>query len=181
MAATLITFQSAPAFGFTHHLYTEDTYQIQNDLQRSFVLVYVKSGHLTVQIYDRTFEAPAGSLLILFRHFPFRITSRSGPQDYCSIQVYTDYTFQLMDDNEDFPENFSGLALPVITPPCAETDSIMKDMFSIVSNLAVSREKHGFYASMTLCGILSKLDMLYRQKLHRGKSASSYWEYKIKR
>ena len=50
VAAVLINFQDIPKFGFAHHLYTEDTHQVQNDLQRSFVLVYVKSGHLTVQI-----------------------------------------------------------------------------------------------------------------------------------
>ena len=62
LAAALIAFQDIPRFGFAHHVYTENTHQIQNDLQHSFVLVYVKSGHLSAQIYERTVEAPAGSV-----------------------------------------------------------------------------------------------------------------------
>lgn len=182
MSATLITFNKQPEFGFAHHTHWENSRQIQTDLQHSFVLVYVKSGQLTAKIYDKAFVAEAGSLLILFRHFPFELYTTDGaPQDYCSIQVYTDYTFSLMEDNRDFPKTFSGLALPVVTPPSVEIEGIKRDIFSIISHLSISRETYGFYASMTLCGILSKLDMIYRQKLHKGKNASSYWEYKIKR
>ncbi len=182
MSATLIAFQDMPKFGFAHHLYTEDSWQVQKDLQQSFVLVYVKSGHLTAQIYGRTFEAPAGSVLILFRHVPFRLSSNHGePQDYCSIQVYADYTFDLMEDSEDFPCGFSGLALPVVTLPGSDTELIKKDMYAIVSTLSISRKLYGASAAMALCGILYKLDALYRQKLHRGKSAFSYWEDRIKR
>lgn len=182
MSATLISFQGLPKFGFAHHLYTEDAWQVQKDLQQSFVLVYVKSGHLTAQIYGRTFEAPAGSVLILFRHVPFRLFSADGrPQDYCSIQVYTDFTFDLMEDSEDFPSGFAGLALPVVTLPGSDTEQIKKDMYAIVSTLSISRSLYGTSAAMALCGILYKLDAIYRQKLHRGKSAFSYWEDRIKR
>lgn len=182
MAATLISFQGIPRLGFAHHLYTENPRQIQNDVQRSLVLVYVKSGHLTAQIYDRTFEAPAGSVLILFRHVPFQLYSaRSTPQDYCSIQLYADYSFALLEDGEDFPADFAGLALPVVIPPGSEAELIKKDMYSAVANLSVSREAYSFSAAMSMCGILFRLDTLYRQKQHRGKSSSSYWEYKIKR
>lgn len=182
MSATLISFQGLPEFGFAHHLYTEDAWQVQKDLQQSFVLVYVKSGHLTAQIYGRTFEAPAGSVLILFRHVPFRLFSADGgPQDYCSIQVYTDFTFDLMEDSEDFPSGFAGLALPVVTLPGSDTEQIKKDIYTIVSTLSISRSLYGTSATMALCGILYKLDAIYRQKLHRGKSAFSYWEDRIKR
>lgn len=182
MAAALITFQDIQRFGFAHHVYTENTHQIQNDLQHSFVLVYVKSGHLTAQIYERTVEAPAGSVLVLFRHMPFQLYStQNAPQDYCSIQVYTDYSFNLLEDGEDFPSGFAGLALPLLVPPGNDAERIKKDMLSIISNLSISRETFSFSAAMTMCGILSQLDSFYRQKQHRGKSTSPYWEYKIKR
>lgn len=181
MAATLISFRNIPKFGFAHHLFTENPRQIQNDLQRSFVLVYVKSGKLTAKIYDRAVEAPAGSVLILFRHVPFQLISPEGvPQDYCSIQVYTDYDFDFLEDGDDFPENFTGLALPLVIPPGSEAELIKKDMFSVVSSLAVSREGYGFSAAMSVCGILNRMDAFYRQKQHRGKNIS-YWENKIKR
>ena len=181
MAAALITFADIPRFGFAHHLYTEDTHQIQKDIQRSFVLVYVKSGHLTAQIYGRTVEAAAGSILVLFRHIPFQLYSApDAPQDYCSIQVYTDYSFTILEDDEDFPGDFAGLALPMVIPPGSEAEGIKKDMYSIVSNLSISRQTYGLSAAVMLCGILSRMDALYRQKQHRGKS-SAYWEYKIKR
>ena len=182
MAATLISFQQIPQFGFAHHVYTEDTRQIQKNIQRCFVLVYVKSGHLTAHIYDRSVEARAGSVLVLFRDMPFQLSApRNTPQDYCSIQVYTDYSFDLLEDGEDFPPNFAGLALPLVVPPCHEAEIIKKDMLNIISVLSVSRELYGFSAAMTMGGILSRLDTFYRQKQHRGKSTSSYWEYKIKR
>ena len=182
MAATLIQFQNMPTFGFAHHLYTEDARQIQKDIHHSFVLVYVKSGHLTAQIYGRSFEAPAGSVLVLLRHVPFQLLStENGPQDYCSVQVYTDYSFGFLEDNEDFPENFTGLALPVVVMPGSDAELIKKDMYAIVSSLSVSAEAYQFSAAMTVCGILSQMDTLYRQKQHKGKSISLYWELKIKR
>lgn len=182
LAATLISFHEIPRFGFAHHVYTENTRQIQNDLQHSFVLLYVKSGHLTAQIYGRTLEAPAGSVLVLFRHVPFQLFSvQKAPQDYCSIQVYTDYSFSVLEDGEDFPSDFAGLALPMAVPPGSEAEAIKKDMLSIISSLSVSRELYSFSTAMTVSGILSRLDAFYRQKQHRGKSASFYWEYKIKR
>ena len=182
MAATLIQFQNMPTFGFAHHLYTEDARQIQKDIQHSFVLVYVKSGHLTAQIYGRSFEASAGSVLVLFRHVPFQLLSTENePQDYCSVQVYTDYSFGFLEDNEDFPENFTGLALPVVVMPGSDAELIKKDMYAIVSSLSVSAEAYQFSAAMTVCGILSRMDTLYRQKQHKGKSISLYWELKIKR
>ena len=152
MAATLIRFTDIPHFGFAHHLYMEDTRQIQNDLQHSFVLVYVKSGHLTAQIYDRSVEATAGSILVLFRHIPFQLHSAPGmPQDYCSIQVYTDYSFALLEDGEDLPGNFDGLALPMVIPPGSEAESIKKDMYSIVSNLSISRQTYSL--RLWLCSL----------------------------
>lgn len=182
MSATLISFKNQLSFGFAHHIHWEYPRQVQKDLQHSFVLVYVKSGELTAKIYNKTFVAPTGSILILFRDFPFELYSTSGEaQEYCSVQVFTDYTFAMMEDNEDFPHGFSGLALPVVTPPCAETENIKKELFSIISHLSISRENYGFSSAMALCGVLSKLDMLYREKLHKGKSVQSYWEYKIKR
>ncbi len=182
MAATLVTFQNIPQFGFAHHVYTENICQVQKDIQHSFVLVYVKSGHLTARIYDRFIEAPAGSVLILFRHVPFQLSSpQHTPQDYCSVQVYTNYSFAFLEDREDFPSDFSGLALPLVVPPGNEAELLKKDMFSIISVLSVSRELYGFSAAMTLCGMLSRLDTYCRQKQHRGQSSSFYWEYKIKR
>lgn len=182
LAAALITFQDIPQFGFAHHVYTENTQQIQNDIQHSLVLVYVKSGHLTAQIYDRAIDAPAGSVLVLFRHMPFQLYSTENtPQDYCSIQMYADYSFTLLEDGEDFPPDFAGLALPLLVPPGNEAEIIKRDMLSMISLLSISRETYHFSAAMTMCGILSRLDTFYRQKQHRGKSTSSYWEYKIKR
>ena len=181
MPAALLSFQKPPTFGFAHHLYTEEPCQNQTNTEHSFVLAYVKSGHLTISIQGRLLDAPTGSLILLFRDYPFSIHSRNNePQDYCSIQVYTDYSFSFMEDNEDFPADFCGMVLPMVTPPCPEVEKIKKDMFSIVSNLSISRETYGFYSAMSLCGILAKLDMNYRQKIHKGKTVASYWEYKIK-
>lgn len=181
MSATCISFASPISFGFAHHIRWESPRQIQRDLQHSFVIVYVKNGELTAKIYDKTFVAPAGSILILFRDFPFELYSNGQTQEYCSVQVFTDYTLSIMEDNEDFSPDFSGLALPVVTPPGSETEAIKKELFAIVSHLSISRENYAFSSAMALCGVLSKLDMLYREKLHKGKTAQSYWEYKIKR
>ena len=159
LATTLVEFQNIPKFGFAHHVYTENICQVQKDIQYSFVLVYVKSGHLTAHIYDRTLEAPAGSILILFRHVPFQLSSPwNTPQDYCSIQVYTDYSFALLEDGEDFPPDFAGLALPLVVPPGNEAELIKKDMLNIISSLSVSRERYSYSAAMTMCGILSRLE-----------------------
>ncbi len=182
MPGALLQFTGLPPIGFAHHFYMENYQQNHKIPEQSFELVYVKTGCILAELYGQTYEVQPGSLFVLFRHLPYHLHSADGgPQAHCSIQLIMDYSCEFLGEDQGLPEEFPGLTLPLILPPGPETESLNKDLYGLVSDLSISREKYGFAASLAACGILAKLDSLYRQKLHNNKNTSSYWEYKIKR
>lgn len=182
MSGALLQFTGLPKIGFAHHFYMENYQQIHKSPEQSFELVYVKNGCILAELYGQTYEIRPGSLFVLFRHLPYHLYSADGgPQTHCSVQLIMDYTCEFLREGQGLPEDFGGLTLPLVLPPGPEAESLKKDLYALVADLGISREKYGFAASLAACGILAKLDSLYRQKLHSSKNTSSYWEYKIKR
>ena len=182
MSGALLHFTGLPQIGFAHHFYMENYRQDHKTPEKSFELVYVKTGCIIAELYGRTFQVQPGSLFVLFRHLPYRLSSADGgPQAHLSVQLIMDYTCEFVEESQGLPEDFDGLALPMVIPPGPETEAIKKELYSLVSDLGISREKYGFPAALAACGILAKLDSLYRQNLRSSKNTSFYWEYKIKR
>lgn len=182
MFGALITFNDLPRIGFAHHFYMDNYRQKYVVGDRSFEIVYVKQGGIIAQLYDETFYIQPGSLFVLFRHLPVELRAADGGQQaHCSVQILLDYSFSLLEHTEDLPENFNGLALPFVIQPGAEAESVKKELYTIVSQLGTSRESNALSASLMAGGILSKLDALFRQKLHTSQKASSLLDYKIKR
>lgn len=182
MKGTLLHFTGLPQIGFAHHFYMENYQQNNNTSEKSLELVYVKSGSIVAEMYNQTFLIEPGSLFILYRDLPYRLYTVNGePQSHCSVQLIMDFSCEYAEDTGECPKNYNGLILPVIQPPGPDTENLKKDLYSLVSDLSISREKFGFSSALAACGILAKLDGLCRQKLNSQKSASSYWEYRIKR
>lgn len=182
MQSILLQFNEIPQIGFAHHFYMENYLQTHDTPEQSFELVYVKSGSIRAQIGDTVHEIAPGSLFLLFRHSPYHLSSLNGePQSHCSVQLFTDYTVRFVSDNNPLPASFPGLTLPLILPPGPETELLKKELFSIVSDLGISREQSHFCASLRALSVLSKLDALYRTRLPVRKDTASYWEYRIKK
>lgn len=182
MAGALIHLTELPKMGFAHHFYTENYSESRYGHQKGIEIVYVKEGAITAELYGKTYEILPGSCFVLLRHLPYRLYGQPGAvHTHCSVQLMVDYTYQPFEDTDVLPEDFDGLVLPVIVPPCRETELIRKELYALISDAGMPDENRQFASSLAMCGILSKLDAFYRQQLHSERSTSSFWEYRIKR
>lgn len=180
MAYAVLTFNELPHIGFAHHFQMENYRQQHSRSENSLELVYVKEGAITAQIAGKTLEIQPGSVALIFRQQPFHITALgSGLHRHCTVQLQLDYQFTVFEEDTPPPVDFNGLLLPLVLPPCAETESIKKELYGIVSDIGISRRERELPAALTALGILAKLDQLQRQKTVSGNTAS-IWEYRIK-
>ena len=177
-----LKFKDIPTIGFAHHFNAENYFQSYNISDDSFEIVYIKAGDVTAELYDKVYDIEAGSILVLFRRLPIKLSSKKGtPHTHCSVQIKTSGVAEFIDSDFQIPKDSTrGIMLPFITPPCQENELIKKDLYSIISLLGGSNEGGKFSASLCAMGILSKLDSLYIQKLYAKKNNSSLLDYKIK-
>lgn len=177
MPYAALTCSELPHIGFAHHFQVESYTHKPTKSENSLEIVYVKEGVVNATIGDYTLEIPAGSVAVIPRFLPFSFSSTSNR--HCSVQLKMPYTVTLHADGERPPEGFRGLLLPLLLPSCAETESIKKDLYAIVSDISISRTEREMSAAAAAMGILSKLDQLQRQQAATG-STASIWEYRIK-
>lgn len=180
MAYAALEFAGVPRIGFAHHFSMEHYAQNLYKSESSFELVYVKEGAVTVCTDNLTFTVPPGGILLLFRNAPFSLSSADGKMHrHCSVQLKTDYRVTLLSDGEQPPDGFCCLLLPLVLPPCSETENIKKDLYTIVSDIGTARRERELSAAVTALGILGRLDQIQRQRSITGNPAS-IWEYRIK-
>jgi len=167
MFSAMIEFNTIPEIGFAHHFYTDNYSFDYEKPQKSFEIVYVKSGAINAELYGQKMYIPEKSIFVLFRHLPiFLRPVNNQPQAHCTVQVEFDYNFTLL-ENDNFCKKEGALVLPFIVAPCKETEEIKRDLFSIVSDLGVSREENRFSAALKFLDILRRLDkMSYPIKTH---------------
>lgn len=179
MQTVFLTLHTIPQVGFAHHFHAEHYDFSYATSDRSFEIVYVKSGSITAQIMDETYLIQPGSVFLLFRQLPIRLQSDMA-QAHCSVQLVGEFHFSGMGGEVQEPDT-NGLILPLILPPCAEAELIGKELYRIISELGVSREKNGHAASLAAMGLLAYLDRLCRKKAAAEQSNVSVLNRKIKK
>ncbi len=180
MYSGFLTFNTLPQIGFAHHFYTEDYSIAYGSHKKSFEIVYVSSGCLEVELYGEKLYAPTGSIFVLFRHLPITLRSiNHAPQSHCTVQVAFNYDLTLLRD-EAVPEQ-SGILLPFVTLPCAETEEIKKLLYTIVSDMGISREENGLSSSLGFLEIMRRLDRMARKAHNQNSSAASITSYRVKK
>ena len=174
-----ISFDMIPKIGFAHHFYTDEYHFSYSKMKKSLEIVYVTSGGIEAELYGQKLLIPEGSIFVLFRHLPITLSSVGGkPQAHCTVQAEFDFTFSLSEEDNFSPKRKS-LILPFVTPPSTETEDIKKSLFSIVSDMGISREENGFSCAIRLLDIMRKLDRIARSS-ERRESKSSNIIYKVK-
>ena len=170
-----LKFGDIPSIGFAHHFHAENYSQSYNIKDDSFEIVYIKTGEVTAELYDKTYDIEPGSILVLFRRLPIKLTSKNGStHSHCSVQIKISGGVEFIDSDFQIPKDSSrGIMLPFITPPCQENELIKKDLYSITSLLGGASESGKFSASLCAMGILSKLDSMYIQKIYAKKKYSN--------
>jgi len=174
----LLEFSSLPQIGFAHHFYAENHSSIYGKKEKSFEVVYVKSGRITGELYGQCFVAEQGSIFILFRHLPIRILSSGA---HCTVQLSMEYTFDLLEEGCPVPEEFPGIVVPFVIPPCSDNEVIKKDLYAIVSQMGISRKTNQMGASLCAMGVLEKINRLGRSNLSGAQQSGSILSYRVKK
>ena len=179
MLYTCVSLEALPRIGFAHHFYTENYGTFQPPDDHTLELVYVKQGAITVELYGERLTAEPGSLLVLYRHLPMRLTADGAVQEHCSVQVCAPCQVEVRWEGTPPPADFDGLLLPMVYPAGEETEQLKRELYGIVSDLGIAREENAYGAALRAVGVLGRLNSLYRGSLCR--STSSVLSYQVKR
>ncbi|MBQ7075553.1 MAG: helix-turn-helix transcriptional regulator [Clostridia bacterium] len=164
---------------FAHHFYTEQDYKADYGTgQNGIEIVYIKKGNMTGELYGKTFLVEEGSFFVLLRHLPINLYT-VGVHSHCSVSLNGDFEFIYTENADNYESKKSGIVLPFVTPPFKETEQLKKDLFLVVSELTVSKEKNEMSAVLLALSILQRLSVNYQKK--QGENPSSIIEYKIKK
>lgn len=181
MPYAAVSFSQLPRIGFAHHFYTEKYNQSYKGCESSMEIVYFEEGAVNATFYGQSFKIAPGSIVLIFRNAPFELSSaEAGLHRHCCIQLQMDYDVTILGDDKQPPQGHGGLLLPLILPPCAETENIKKELYTIVSNIGVSREDYELSAAAAALGILAQLDQRWRRQADIKNVSSEFWEYRIK-
>ena len=157
MLAGYLKFNSIPEIGFAHHYYSNGYMFDYKKTTNSFEIVYINSGTIVSEFNDNTFYAHEGDILVLFRHLPIKLyTYGNDNQSHCTVQLQFDYTFELIELNDHFPDD--GIILPFITKRSALTKSIKKDLYEIVHQVSTSSDRYSFNSALKAVEIMQKLN-----------------------
>ncbi len=180
MSYAALGFTAVPRIGFAHHFHMDAYRQTHRRSENSLEIVYVKEGAVILQACGQQWTVQPGSVMLLFRSVPFCLFSADGqPHKHCSVQLQLEYQLTILTDDQPPGTEFDGLLVPLVLPPCSEAENIKKELYTIVSDIGISRKKREFSAALTVMGILARLDQLQRQQATVG-STASILEYKIK-
>ena len=161
MLAGYLKFNSIPEIGFAHHYYSNGYMFDYKKTTNSFEIVYINSGTIVSEFNDNTFYAHEGDIFVLFRHLPIKLyTYGNDNQSHCTVQLQFDYTFELIELNDHFPDD--GIILPFITKRSALTKSIKKDLYEIVHQVSTSSDRYSFNSALKAVEIMQKLNIRAR-------------------
>ncbi len=181
MPYAAFSFSQLPRIGFAHHFYTETYKQVYKGYENSMEIVYFEEGTVNATFYGQSFKIVPGSVVLIFRNAPFELSSaEDGLHRHCCIQLQMDYDVKILKDDEQPPQAHNGLLLPLVLPPCVETENIKKELYTIVSNIGVSRTEHELSAASAALGILAQLDQRWRRQTDTKNGSGELWEHRIK-
>ena len=181
MLYAAVSFLQLPRIGFAHHFYMEKYKQNHKKTENSMEIVFFEEGAVNASVYGKTVKIMPGSVALFFRNAPFELCSaENGLHRHCSVQLQMDYDVKILEDDEQLPLEHSGLLLPLILPPCAEAENIKKELYTIVSNIGISRAEYELPAVAAALGILAQLDQHQRCQVDAKNLSGGFWEHRIK-
>ena len=178
----LISFKSLPKIGFAHHFHAKNYRCVRKGFENSLEIVYIDKGNLNITLDGKTFTARPGSIFFNARTLPFTFeTDKDAHHSHSTIQLISDFNFEIIKDKNLLPKEFDGIILPFITEPCNENEQARKIINSIISDISASRELNGFESALKSICILETQNKLHNSDLLKHSSDSSIICYKIKR
>jgi len=183
MPCMYLQFDEVPQIGFAHHFQMNDYWQNFDDIpDNSFEIVYVKTGNIRISLYEKHYDIPPQSVLVLDHSLPIVLSSIDGVQHkHCTMQVKTKGIIRFSETQSIAPNpQENAMVVPFITLPCPENEEIKKELYAGISTISTLGENGRFPAALSALGILSKLNNMYRQKFYDKGNTASLWDYKIK-
>lgn len=172
MLAGYLKFNSIPEIGFAHHHYSDGYMFDYKKTTNSFEIVYINSGTIVSEFNGKTFYAEAGDIFVLFRHLPIKLYSYGNEeQSHCTVQLQFDYTFELIELNDQFPDD--GIILPFITKRSALTKEIRKVLYEIVHQVSTSPDRYSFDSALKAVEIMQKLNNIARNTVKKENESHS--------
>lgn len=177
----VVNFSTIPKVGIAHHFYTDKPYNVCYGKEKSIEIVYVKSGSITCELFDKEFTVSEGSFLIIFRHLPIKLHTDANPSySHCCLRLLTNYDFKLFGEDTEKDIVSAGLILPFVTPPGKYTEDLRNLLFSAVSDIGISK-KNELSCSLAGLSILQKLSGIYKKILRENQGVQSILEYQVKK
>jgi AraC-like DNA-binding protein len=181
MYYAMISFKQMPKIGFAHHFRANGYKLTRQVLENSLEIAYIKEGTLTIEYGGETMTAEPGSIFVLLRPFPLTITSdRDCVHTHCTVQLLSDFDIRITAEKDSIPKDYKGLVLPFVTSPGKDGEYIKKKLYSIVSDISVSREANEFSSSLCAMGILHTISDSFKKEITCDFRTSSIICYKIK-
>lgn len=179
MYYALVSFNNVPKIGFAHHFQAENYICTRQKMENSIEIVYIKEGALTIKLDGETMVADPGSVFILPRTIPFSFEAGiNGCHTHCSVQLISDFEFEVVSDIGKIPSDYGGLILPLVSH---QDEHIRKQLNSIVSGISISRELNEFSASLCALGILEEISTKFKGEFLTHFKKTSLLNYKIKK
>ena len=173
MLAGYLKFNSIPEIGFAHHHYADRYMFDYKKSNNSFEIVYINSGTIVAEFNDKTFYAHEGDIFVLFRHLPIKLyTYGNEEQSHCTVQLQFDYTFELIELNEPFPDD--GVILPFITKRSTLTKAIKRELYEIVHQVSISPDRQSFNSSLKTIEVMQKLNTIARDTIKKENLSHSH-------
>ena len=169
MYCGFLQFDSIPEIGFAHHFIAPEYQNDYTGHQKNFEVVCNTTGEIQIELYGRVYRIREGSIFIIFRELPIRLTAlNSDNNEHYTIQLEMDYELSLQRDDQPPPDQ-EGILLPLVIPPGKEAEEIRKELTSIILKMERESEQSTFGASLRVLGIFQKMDAYarnHRKGLH---------------
>ncbi len=177
MFASVLKFNSLPEIGFSHRFYTCKNVWSYGSLNENFEIAYITKGTLVMELYNEITEVKEGSILVLFRHLPIKLSSyKNSEHSHITVQAEFDYSFKLIEDISLFDDE-DGIILPFVIPPCEYTEEIVKDLNYILYSSANGSNE--LVRSLKFCSIMSRIDEYARKNLNYKNDANEKISRKV--
>ena len=132
MLTYILNLSDIPTIGFALHFYTEKDYSADYGSYKDLEIVYVKKGCIKGILYGYEFDINEDSFLVFFRDLPLHLHLDGGASySHCCMQLCGNFTYEIYDESSS-SNTPSGLTLPLITPPCRETEELKKEIQNYV-------------------------------------------------
>ena len=169
-----------PEILFAHQFAQENYHHHFPYMNHNIEIAYIKIGSLLLTLGNQEFLAEEGSILLLPHNCSFTVQALSKNMHiHYTLNLHVGDNITIYEDSALIPSDDGGLILPIIVPPCAQSESLFQRLnFLIEEHHKQSRKNKYICACKTfelLCDIANlTTDLELVHQLHSGQLPQIY-------